>query len=89
MARKLNTLFSAIVLTGIAATSAALAQGDPTPRSSHMQGMMSEQGGMQHMMKQMKPDQMKRMTGMMDKCNDMMDGAPAASDGKRTSANKC
>ncbi|MEI9914853.1 MAG: hypothetical protein WDN29_03330 [Methylovirgula sp.] len=89
MTRKLKAVLSAIVLTGIAATSVVFAQGAPSPQSPHPKGMMSEQGGMQHMMKQMKPDQMKRMTGMMDKCNDMMDGAPTASDGKRTSANKC
>ncbi|MEJ0051249.1 MAG: hypothetical protein WDN02_08590 [Methylovirgula sp.] len=89
MTRKLNFLFPAIVLMGIAAASVALAQSSPAPQSSHMQGMMSDQGSMQHMMKRMKPDQMKRMTEMMDKCHHMMDGAPAVGDGKRTSAGKC
>jgi Spy/CpxP family protein refolding chaperone len=90
--RKLNAVFSAIVLIGIATASAALAQGASSPQSTHSQGMMGEQGGMQGMMKQMKPDQMKRMTGMMDKCSHMMDGADSASatgDGKRASATKC
>jgi hypothetical protein len=86
--RKLNTLLSAIVLMGVTTTSVVFAQGAPSPQSPHSQGMMSKQGSMQSM-KQMNPDQMKRMTGMMDKCNHMMDGATAAGDGKRTSANKC
>jgi hypothetical protein len=86
--RKLKSLFSVIVLMGVTTTSAVFAQGAPSPQTSHSQGMMSEQGSMQSMMKQMKPDQMKRMTGMMDKCNHMTDGAPAG-EGKRTSVNKC
>ena len=87
--RKLKSLFSVIVLMGLTTTSAVFAHGAPSPQASHSQGMMSEEGSMQSMMKQMKPDQMKRMTEMMDKCNHMMDGTPAAGDGKRTSANKC
>jgi Spy/CpxP family protein refolding chaperone len=87
--RKLNTLLSAIVLMAVATTSVVFAQGASSTQSPHSQGMMGEQGTMQGMMKQMKPDQMKRMTEMMDKCNHMMDGTPTAGDGKRTSANEC
>jgi hypothetical protein len=75
MTRKLNTLFAtAAVLMGITTATAAFAQeGIPAPQSPHMQGIMGDRAGMMNMMGQMSSDQMKRMAGMMDKCNHMME----------------
>jgi hypothetical protein len=91
MTLKLNTLFAtATVLTGITTGTAVFAQeGTPAPQSPRMQGMMGDHGGMMKMIGQMSPDQMKRMTGMMDKCNHMMENtsnAPTGPDRERAPA---
>jgi hypothetical protein len=79
MTRKLNTLFAAAAVVEIATATAVFAQeGAPAPQPPHMQGTMGDQGGMMKMMGQMSPDQMKRMTEMMDKCNHMMESMQQA-----------
>jgi hypothetical protein len=91
MTRKLNTLFAtAAVLMGITIATAVFAQeGTPAPQSPHMQGIMGDHASMMNMMGQMSSDQMKRMAGMMDKCNRMMESmsnAPTGPDKERAPA---
>jgi Spy/CpxP family protein refolding chaperone len=92
MTPKLNTLFTAAVLVGIATATAVFAQeGAPAPQPPHVQGMMGDEGGMTKMMGQMSPDQMKRMTEMMDKCNHVMESmsnAPSGPNQQRAPATK-
>jgi hypothetical protein len=80
MTRKLNTLFAtAAVLMGITTATAVFAQeGTPASQSPRMQGMMGDHGGM---MGQTSPDRTKQMTGMMDRCNHMMENASNAPTG--------
>jgi hypothetical protein len=75
MTRNLKTLFAAAaVLTGIVTATTVFAQeSTPAPQPPRMQGIIGDRGGMMNMMGQMSPDQMKRMSGMMDKCNHMME----------------
>ncbi len=64
---------TAVIVAGITAAAAALAQAPGTaPRPPESQGMMKGQGGMMGMMGQMDPDHMRRMAQMMDNCNRMM-----------------
>ena len=93
MTRKLNKLFAtAAVLISITTATAVFAEeSTPAPQSPHMQGMMGDHAGMTNMRGQMTSDQMKRMAGMMDKCNRMMESmsnAPTGPDKERAPATK-
>jgi hypothetical protein len=70
-----SSKFLAVVLGGIIAATAALAQSStsaPQPPQA-AQGMMGGHGGMMGMMGGMSSDHMQQMSRMMDDCNRMME----------------
>jgi hypothetical protein len=80
MLHKLNTfLATAAILGGIAAATTVFADESAPAPSSH--GMMARHGGGTTMMGEMSPDQMTRMTEMVDRCNLMMEHTNSAPTG--------